>query len=97
MDVFQSYVKYGMTDRRSFFKSLALLATGASLSPHIFIPKFEPVKWKVVKVESPLPYDFRRYLGEWKFVTEPIVWPYGMGETMRPIGWEHSEKHYVAI
>lgn len=35
-----------MTDRRSFFKSLALLIGAASVSPMIFLPKFEPVKWK---------------------------------------------------
>lgn len=34
-------------NRRSFFSSLAALAGAASLSPNIFIPKFEPVKWKV--------------------------------------------------
>lgn len=33
-------------DRRSFFKSIAVLAGAASLSPSIFIPKFEPVRWK---------------------------------------------------
>lgn len=34
-------------NRRGFFKSLALIGAAASVSPHIFIPKFEPVKWKV--------------------------------------------------
>ena len=34
-------------NRRSFFSSLAAFAGAASLSPNIFIPKFEPVKWKV--------------------------------------------------
>jgi len=33
-------------NRRSFFSSLAVLAGAASLSPNIFIPKFEPVIWK---------------------------------------------------
>jgi hypothetical protein len=36
-----------MNDRRSFFKSLALLAAGAAVAPGIFVPKFEPVRWKV--------------------------------------------------
>lgn len=36
-----------MSNRRNFFKSLAMLAGAASISPQIFIPKFEPVKWKV--------------------------------------------------
>jgi hypothetical protein len=39
-------------NRRGFFKSLALLAGAASVSPQIFIPKFEPVRWKVIQ-----PYD----------------------------------------
>lgn len=33
-------------NRRSFFKSLAVLATGAVIAPQIFIPKLEPVRWK---------------------------------------------------
>lgn len=35
-----------MSNRRNFFKSLAMLTGAASLSPQIFIPKFEPVRWK---------------------------------------------------
>lgn len=32
---------------RSFFKSLAMLSAGAAIAgPGIFIPKFEPVRWK---------------------------------------------------
>lgn len=42
-----------MIDRRSFFKSFAALIGAASLSPQIFIPKFEPVKWKVIKCGAP--------------------------------------------
>lgn len=34
-------------NQRSFFKSLVLIGAAASLSPQIFIPKFEPVRWKV--------------------------------------------------
>ena len=30
---------------RSFFKSLTMLTVGVSVSPAIFIPKFESVKW----------------------------------------------------
>lgn len=39
-------------NKRSFFKSLALLAAGAAVAPGIFVPKFEPVRWKVTR---PLP------------------------------------------
>lgn len=35
-----------MTSRRSFFRSLGLLAGAASVSPLVFVPKFEPVRWK---------------------------------------------------
>lgn len=35
-----------MTNRRSFFKSLALLGAAAAGCPGVFVPKFEPVKWK---------------------------------------------------
>jgi len=35
-----------LMNKRSFFKSLALMTAGAAVSPGIFIPKFEPVKWK---------------------------------------------------
>lgn len=34
---------------RSFFKSLAMLTAGAAVAPGIFIPKFEPVKWKLTR------------------------------------------------
>lgn len=33
-------------NRRHFFKSLATVAGAASVSPLIFIPKFEPVRWR---------------------------------------------------
>lgn len=52
-------------NRRSFFNSLAAFAGAASLSPHIFIPKFEPVKWKGTK---PLILDPKAFFGEWAFV-----------------------------
>jgi hypothetical protein len=42
-------------NRRGFFKSLALIASAASLSPTIFIPKFEPVRWRRSLVQ---PYEF---------------------------------------
>jgi hypothetical protein len=36
-------------NRRSFFSSVGALIGAASLSPNIFIPKLDPVKWKVGK------------------------------------------------
>ena len=35
-------------NKRSFFKSLAIIGA-ATVAPGIFIPKFEPVRWKVVR------------------------------------------------
>lgn len=35
-------------NRRNFFRSIALLGSAASISPQIFIPRFEPVRWKPV-------------------------------------------------
>jgi hypothetical protein len=42
-------------NRRGFFKSFGVLAAAASLSPTIFIPKFEPVRWKVIRMGSENP------------------------------------------
>jgi len=39
-----------MSTRRNFFRSLALMAGAASISPQIFIPRFEPVIWKPSRV-----------------------------------------------
>ena len=36
-------------NRRGFFKSLALLGAAAAVAPGVFVPKFEPVRWKVVR------------------------------------------------
>ena len=42
-----------MQNRRSFFSSLALIGSAAAGFPGLFIPKFEPVKWKrIVSPES---------------------------------------------
>lgn len=35
-------------NRRNFFQSLAALAGAASVSPLIFLPKFDPVRWKAL-------------------------------------------------
>lgn len=47
-----------MTDRRSFFKSLALIGAAAAGCPRIFIPKLEPVRWKRSKYQR---CAFRQY------------------------------------
>lgn len=59
-----------MNSRRSFFKSLAMLGASAVGAPGIFIPKFEPVKWKAL---SPVNANFhevnpRWFYGKWQFV-----------------------------
>lgn len=59
------------TTRRSFFRSLGLLAGAASVSPTIFIPKFEPVRWKVLLPEvefTEVIYHPRDYMGCWDLV-----------------------------
>lgn len=77
-----------MNTRRSFFKSLAMLGAAAEGCPGIFIPKFEPVKWKIQKLtdfEAFLQKESKRfdelilseYYGQWKFVIgEGEVAPY---------------------
>ena len=35
-------------NRRGFLNTIARVAAAASLSPTIFIPKFEPVRWKTI-------------------------------------------------
>jgi len=57
---------------RSFFKSLALLTAGAAVAPGIFIPKLEPVRWKVAKPvirKWVVEYRFnpKDYIGEWRW------------------------------
>ena len=42
-------------NRRTFFKSVSTLLSVASLSPQIFIPKFEPVHFKVISRIVPNP------------------------------------------
>jgi len=75
---------------RSFFKSLALLAAGAAVAPGIFVPKFEPVRWKVLTPQihgctfeqylidqTPI-YDaliLSEYYGKWEFVMDRTQFP----------------------
>lgn len=58
------------TTRRSFFRSLGLLAGAASVSPTIFIPKFEPVRWKVLRCEdyTEVIYHPRDLTRRWKAI-----------------------------
>ena len=66
--------------RRSFFKSLAMLGAAAAGCPGIFVPKFEPVRWKVVNALNPAYTDCqhtmivntyyvdRNFYGTWKWI-----------------------------
>jgi len=54
-----------MTTRRSFFRSIAALTGAASVSPLIFLPKFEPVRCRNV---HRFQFDPRNYYGTWQFV-----------------------------
>jgi len=52
-----------MNNRRGFFKSLGLIAAGSAGFPGIFIPKFEPVKWKVARPKHGwMRAEFRYYI-----------------------------------
>lgn len=63
-----------MNNRRSFFKSLALLGAAAASCPGIFIPKFEPVKWKVKPaVLNPRDYFGGWYFAEFSYIAKPIA------------------------
>jgi hypothetical protein len=60
--------------RRNFFRSLALLAGATSVCPNIFIPKFEPVKWKVIHYTSASPsqglFVINSFFGTWEWKIE---------------------------
>ena len=80
-----------MNTRRNFFRSLAALAGAASISPQIFIPKFEPVRWKVAALDLPFsrvhrdvvicdpnappPYLYVWGVKEWRFWETPSQYP----------------------
>lgn len=58
-----------MNDRRYFFKSLAMLGAAAVGCPGIFIPKFQPVKWKVSQSIANTHWtDPKRVFGKWQFI-----------------------------
>ena len=74
-------------NRRGFFRSLVLLAGAASVSPTIFIPKFEPVRWKVTPaiqrcsfeqflIEMTPGFDqyiLAEYFGKWRWRMDTLV------------------------
>jgi hypothetical protein len=67
-------------NRRGFFTRLGVLVGAASLSPTIFVPKFEAVRWKVVRSEVVEEiwgghvcwtiFSARELAGEWRWVSE---------------------------
>lgn len=61
-------------NRRSFFTSLGAIVAAAA-APSIFLPKFEPVRWKpplIFKRAVPNPaYETARY--ELYFIDEPML------------------------
>lgn len=58
-------------NRRRFFTGLGAVLAAAS-APGIFIPKFEPVRWKVLTPEFEMPFNARQFAGKWKFVMEEL-------------------------
>jgi hypothetical protein len=79
-------------NRRSFFSKFGLLAAAASVSPTIFIPKFEPVKWKVKSIINPAwvaaDYEVHFLMDStaWVNLIKRKTFPPNMGETTRNIG-----------
>jgi len=66
-------------NRRGFFTRLGLLAGAASVSPTIFLPRFEAVHWKVVRPVMMgilgqevywMPFSAREFYGQWRWVAE---------------------------
>ena len=60
-------------NRRGFFSRLALVATAASVSPHIFIPKFDPVRWKVARAAPEIVFNPADYAGKWVFESDSAL------------------------
>lgn len=52
-------------NRRTFFKSLAMLGAAAAGCPGIFVPKFEPIRWKITKPDA---LNWRDFGGKWTFI-----------------------------
>lgn len=92
-------------NKRNFFKSLALMAGAASISPQIFIPKFEPVKWKASTAfeEILVPFDFAfpsQFFGKWDFVTTGTLiharrYPHNAGNVLRHEDIEKVARDFV--
>jgi len=81
-----------MNNRRSFFKSLALISGAAVGCPGIFIPKFEPVRWKVQP--KYLPCGFAAY-----DIPKPLIFcinPHGGDVRDLVLAWK-AQEDYVWI
>ncbi len=64
-------------NKRSFFKSLALLTAGAVMAPPgLFIPKLEPVKWKRSQLRAVPNPDYHNALYEIGFNCHPSLHQY---------------------
>lgn len=97
-------------NRRGFFKSLGFLAGAASVSPNIFIPKFEPVRWKPpIIFKRPIvamnpeylkaQYEFRfiAFAGRWDFkVQDEILNELGDPNAVHfPIRWNKTHPNGI--
>jgi hypothetical protein len=59
--------------RRSFFRSLALIGAGVTAAPGIFIPKLEPVVWKVQATRWVVNPAWVRAEYTWRIYDLPLV------------------------
>lgn len=87
----------GTMKRRGFFKTLAGIVGGLAVSPMVFIPKFEPIPWKIVK-RGPWPIScaaFTQFLidqqphydAEILKDIEPLdTWDHGLESIIKDIG-----------
>ena len=78
-------------NRRSFFRSLALLSSAAVAAPNIFLPKFEPVRWRILQAKT-LVVNLEWLDARYEFVEQfspPPVGPMVCTlQAMRPVGLE---------
>jgi hypothetical protein len=75
-------------NRRSFFRSLALLSSAAVAAPNIFLPKFEPVRWRILQAKTlvvNLEWLDARYEFVEQFSPPPIGPMVCTLEAMRPV------------
>jgi len=69
-------------NQRSFFKSLALLGAAAVGWPGVFVPKFEPVRWKArdgvravlnpqwLDAPNEMIFNPSAFYGSWMFIVD---------------------------